>query len=152
MEDSDSKYIVKIKTVQIAAFKTLIEALKDIFRDLNIRFLIPYNEKTKQEGGISISAMNSNGNVYVKLKLPAKNFEEYICRPKNGDTSIVIGVNMGQFYKLIKTMNDEDNLTLFIEEGRINESEIDFTTSFVRSFDSPAKGPRRRARIDAKQE
>jgi len=121
MEDADSKYIVKIKTVQIAAFKTLIEALKEIFRDLNIRFLIPYNEKTKQEGGISISAMNSNGNVYVKLKLPAKNFEEYICRPKNGDTSIVIGVNMTQFYKLIKTMNDEDNLTLFIEEGRINE-------------------------------
>ena len=121
MEDADSKYIVKIKTVQIAAFKTLIEALKEIFRDLNIRFLIPYNDKTKQEGGISISAMNSNGNVYVKLKLPSKNFEEYICRPKNGESSVIIGVNMSHFYKLIKTMNDEDNLTLFVEENRINE-------------------------------
>jgi len=121
MEDNDSKYIVKIKTIQIAAFKTLIEALKEIFRDLNIRFLIPFNEKTKQEGGISISAMNSNGNVFVKLKLPAKNFEEYICRPKNGENSVIIGVNMSQFYKLIKTMNDDDNLTLFVEENRINE-------------------------------
>ncbi len=117
MEDND-KYIVKIKTVQISAFKMLIEALKEIFRDLVFRITKNTDDK---KGGLSVSALNCNGNVFVKLKLPAENFEEFYCEPPNNKNTFSIAVNMVQFYKLIKTVSNDDTLTLFVEENKQNE-------------------------------
>ena len=93
---------VLIKTVQSSAFRILIEALKDILQDVNIEF---------DETGIKIVAMDVSHTVLVHLKLEAKNFEHYYCKKK-----IIIGVNMTNFFKLIKSMSNNDTLTLFIKE------------------------------------
>jgi proliferating cell nuclear antigen len=97
---------LEIKTVQASAFKILIEALKELLTDTDIEF---------DETGMKIIAMDSSHIVLVHLKLEAQNFESYFCKNK-----IVIGVNMLNLHKLIKTINSNDSLTLFIDESDRN--------------------------------
>ena len=50
------------------------------------------NEEGK--GFIAIDAMNSNNNVFVKMKLFAENFEEYFYSSDNVSNVLMIGLNM----------------------------------------------------------
>ena len=105
--NEDDKYIFNIKTVQSGAFRILIEALKEILTDGNITF---------DENGIKLMAMDSTHSVLIHLKLEAQNFEYFRCFKK-----ITIGVNMLNFFKLIKTMTNSETLTLFIEKNNENQ-------------------------------
>jgi proliferating cell nuclear antigen len=100
--------ILEIKTVQSAAFRVLTEALKEILTDANFEF---------DETGVKIMAMDSSHTVLVHLKLNAENFEYYHCKDKR-----ILGINMINLFKLIKTMGNNDALTLYLEEG--NESKL----------------------------
>jgi proliferating cell nuclear antigen len=95
--------ILEIKTVQSAAFRVLTEALKEILTDANFEF---------DETGLKIMAMDSSHTVLVHLKLSAENFEYYHCKNKH-----ILGINMLNLFKLIKTMGNNDALTLYVEEG-----------------------------------
>ena len=99
-------YCLEIKTVQSAAFRVLTEALKEILTDANFEI---------DQSGIKIMAMDSSHTVLVHLKLNSENFEYYKCDEKR-----VLGVNMLNFFKLIKTMGNSDTLSLYIENN--NES------------------------------
>lgn len=103
---SSSKYRFVLKTVQSAAFKTLIEALKDILTECN--FEIDAN-------GIRAIAMDNSHTVLVHLKLEKANFELYECKQKT-----IIGLNMLNFFKLIRTMTTSDTLTLSLDEANEN--------------------------------
>ena len=102
----DNKYLLEVKTVQSSAFRILVEALKEILTDSNIEF---------DNNGLKIVAMDASHTVLVHLRLDAKNFEHYHCKQKT-----VVGINMMNFFKLIKTMNNSDTLTLFLEEENPN--------------------------------
>ena len=65
---------------------------------------------------MKIVAMDASHTVLVHLRLDGINFEQYYCKSK-----LVLGVNMMNFFKLIKTMNNNDTLTLFLEKDNINE-------------------------------
>ena len=99
-------YILEVKTVQSQAFKILIEALKELLTDTCVEF---------DETGLKIVAMDTSHCVLAHLKLDASKFEYYSCQSK-----LCIGVNMLNFYKLIRTINSNDTLTLFIESSDIN--------------------------------
>ena len=101
-----SQYCLEVRTVQSSAFKTLIEALKEILTDSNIEF---------DENGIKIVAMDSSHVVLVHMKLDASKFEYYNCVKKQ-----LIGVNILNLFKLVKTMNTNDTLTLFMEKEDTN--------------------------------
>ncbi len=101
-----SDLILEVKTIQVNAFKTLIESLKDILTDVNIEFT---------EERIKILSMDSTQTILVHLKLDAANFEYYYCKNKT-----VVGVNMGNLFKIIKTLSINDTLTLFMEESDPN--------------------------------
>ena len=104
---SEKKYILNVKTIQSSAFRVLVEALKEILTDANFEF---------DANGVKVMAMDSSHTVLVHLKLQAKNFEFYkLAREK-----ITVGINMINLFKLIKTMDNNDTLSLFIEED--NES------------------------------
>ena len=62
---------------------------------------------------------DSSHTVLVHLKLKSENFEYY----KINREKIVIGINMINFFKLIKTMGNNDTLSLCIEED--NESVLE---------------------------
>jgi len=97
---------MELKTVQTNAFKTLTEALKEILTDANIEFT---------DSAMKIITMDPTQTILVHLKLEKDNFEYYHCKHK-----IFIGVNMLNFFKLIRTLTNNDALTLFIEEGNTN--------------------------------
>lgn len=118
LQDDTSNLLLKVVTCQTSSFRTLIEALKEILKDVNIKFTIQESDQPNS-GGMSIVAMNISTSVLIKLKIPASSFDTYYCKPKNGK-QLLVGVNMNSFYKLIKTMSNEDNLTLYIDENDIN--------------------------------
>jgi len=95
-------YILEVKTVQSSVFRILIEALKDILTDVNIIF---------DETGIKIMEMDQTHTVLVYLKLDKSKFEYYYCKKKQ-----TVGISMINLFKLIKTMTNNDTLTLFIDE------------------------------------
>ena len=95
--------VLTIKTVQIAPFRILMTALKDILLDTNITF-------TKE--GIRIINMDKSHTILVHLFLGAENFEHYDCRFEK----IIIGVNMFHLFKLISFIDNDDTLTIYIEE------------------------------------
>jgi proliferating cell nuclear antigen len=102
----EQHYALEIRTVQASAFKVLVEALKELLTDTCIDF---------DEDGMKIVSMDNLQIVLVHLKLEASKFEHYVCNGK-----ITIGVNMLNFYKLIRTINSNDTLTLFIEKDDLN--------------------------------
>jgi len=105
-QTTENQYVLELKTVQSSAFRVLIEALKEILTDANLEF---------DNTGMKVVAMDASHTVLVHLKLDAKNFEHYSC-----DTRLVLGINMLNFFKLIKTMNNSDTLTLYVENDNTN--------------------------------
>jgi proliferating cell nuclear antigen len=118
IQEDTSKLLLKVVTCQTSSFRTLIEALKEILKDVNIKFTIQEPDQPNS-GVLSIIAMNISTSVLIKLKIPASSFDSYHCKPRNGK-QLLVGVNMNSLYKLIKTMSNEDNLTLYIDENDIN--------------------------------
>jgi proliferating cell nuclear antigen len=120
-ENITSGYVMEIKTIQLSAFRILIEALKEILKEATIKctpIFYDENNEISQSSGLSIVEMNQSTSVLIRLKLPAKNFEIYYVKSKK---PLLIGVNMLCLYKLIKTIsNDDQMLTLFLEENDMN--------------------------------
>jgi proliferating cell nuclear antigen len=108
-EDSNAtNFLFEIRTVKSGAIKTLIEALKEIIpQGGNFIF---------DDTGIKLLSMDPSHIILIHLKLDAENFEHYYCPNKQ-----VIGVQMTNFFKLIKTMSNDDTLTLFQEQDDDNK-------------------------------
>ena len=98
-----SENILTIQTVQIAPFRTLMTALKDILLETNITFT---------SAGIKIINMDKSHTILAHLTLNSENFEGYECKRDK----IIIGVNMFHLFKLINTIDNDDTLTIYIEE------------------------------------
>ena len=111
LNNSDANNVLTIKTVQIAPFRILMTALKDILLDTNIVF-------TKE--GIKIINMDKTHTILVHLNLKAENFEFYQC---NYD-KIIIAVNMLHLFKLINSIDNDDTLTIYIEKDDYNDGVV----------------------------
>jgi proliferating cell nuclear antigen len=122
--------LFEIKTVQSGAFRTLIEALKEILTEANLEF---------DSKGIKVMDVDETHTVLVYLRLDSERFENYYCPAKH-----VLGVNMIYFFKLIKTMGNNDNLTLYLPASnpnklgiRMENSEKSTVTNyFLKLFDT----------------
>ena len=88
MYDNINDHSLNIKTEQAAAFRILIEALKEILTEANFIF---------DETGVKLMAMDSTHSILIHMKLDANSFEFFHCPNK-----VVVGVNMLNFFKLIK--------------------------------------------------
>tara|TARA_B110000261_G_scaffold34069_1_gene39449 strand:+ start:7245 stop:8072 length:828 start_codon:yes stop_codon:yes gene_type:complete len=106
-------YVLEIKTVQIAPFRTLMTALKDILLETNITF---------EKDGMRIINMDKSHTILAHLFLDANKFEHYYCKyPK-----IVIGVNMFHLFKLINSIDNDDTLTIYIEESEYSDGIVNY--------------------------
>lgn len=101
-----STFNIEIKTVQSGAFKILIEALKELLTECSFEI---------DETGIKLVSMDTSHTILVHMKLDANKFEYFYCKQKT-----IIGINMINFQKLIKTINSNDALTLYMEEHNMN--------------------------------
>ena len=121
---SNANNVLTIKTVQIAPFRVLMTALKDILLDTNIVF-------TKD--GIKIINMDKTHTILVHLLLKAENFEFYECK----FDKIIIGVNMIHLFKLISSIDNDDTLTIYIEnddyiDGVVTELGLKFENGDIK--------------------
>ena len=108
MSSNTSNNVLTIQTVQIAPFRTLMTALKDILLETNITF---------QPDGIRIINMDKSHTILAHLFLDSQNFEKFECSLDK----IVIGVNMFHLFKLINTIDNDDTLTIYIEKDDYSE-------------------------------
>lgn len=100
----DENNILTIQTISIGPFRTLMTALKDILIDTNIIF---------QQDGIKIINMDKSHTIFVYMHLEASKFEFYECKRDK----IIIGVNMSYLFKLINTIENDDTLTIYIDNN-----------------------------------
>ena len=98
--------ILEFHTVQASAFRILIEALKEILTDANFEF---------DDNGLKVVAMDSTHTVLVHLRLNSDNLEKYFCKSK-----LVLGINLINFYKLMKILGNNDTLELFINDNDLS--------------------------------
>lgn len=97
----------EIRTVQSAAFRTLIEALKEILTEANLEF---------DSTGIRVIDVDESHIVLTYLRLHADRFDYFYCPAK-----FVLGINMIYLFKLIKTLSNNDSLTLFLPANNQNK-------------------------------
>jgi len=101
MESPDMLF--RIRTVKAAPFRTLVEALKDILTDANLEF---------DHTGLKIMAMDGTHTILVHLRLQADRFDEFHCPQKH-----ILGINMINFFKLVKTMSNNESIVLFMRKS-----------------------------------
>ncbi len=103
-DSTNNNNVLTIKTIQIAPFRTLMTALKDILLETNITF---------KKDGIRIINMDKSHTMLAHLFLEAENFEHYECNKEK----IIVGVNMFHLFKLINSIDNDDTLTIYIENN-----------------------------------
>jgi proliferating cell nuclear antigen len=99
-------------------------ALKDILLETNITF---------QPDGIRIINMDKSHTVLVHMHLQAENFEFFECKKEK----IIIGVNMFHLFKLINSIDNDDTLTMYIEnddytDGVVSHLALKFENGEIR--------------------
>ena len=87
-----------LKTIQASAIKAVFEVLKDIINDVNVYFTA---------AGVHILTLDTARVTLVHMTLGAENFEEYQC-----PADMAAGLNMGNMYKLLKSISGADTLVM----------------------------------------
>ena len=121
---NSNSYVLEMKTVQIAPVRTLMTALKDILLETNIVFSTEYKDDKGNivPAGIRIINMDKSHTILAHLFLDALKFEHFYCKyPK-----IIIGVNMFHLFKLINTIDNDDTLTIYIEEKDYSDGIVEY--------------------------
>lgn len=113
--DNLDNYYLRIRTIQTSAVRILVEALKEILTDTNIIF---------DDTGIKIITTDSTKTVLIHMKLEKDKFEEYHCEKR-----MVCGISMLNLHKLIKTISNNDTLSLFIKKDNTNRLGIRINNS-----------------------
>ena len=94
---------MELKTVQASALKSCFEVLKDIINDVNV-FFTPK--------GVSIIALDNAKAALINMNLEADRFEEYEC-----EENIKAGINISNFFKILKFITSNDVLTINIKDS-----------------------------------
>jgi proliferating cell nuclear antigen len=98
---SNPNYNFEAKTVKSPPIRLVFEALKDILTEGNIIF---------DETGIKMLEMDTTRAVLVHLILNASDFEFYYCAPGK---RFVCSINMSNFHKIIKSIGNDDIVSLY---------------------------------------
>lgn len=101
-----SGYAMYAKTVQACVLKVLMDSLSSLLVDTTLQF---------SSDGIKLIELDNTHIVMIHVRLDARKFEEFYC-----ETPINIGVNIGNLHTLLKTVNSNDTLTLFLSKDDRN--------------------------------
>ncbi len=74
------------------------------------------DDKDKKSGGIKIIAMDKTQTLLVNVKLNAKKFDIFKMKKKVFD----IGINLNHLYKLLRSLQKDDSLTLCVNEEDVD--------------------------------
>jgi proliferating cell nuclear antigen len=102
---------MRLVTIQASAVKSTFEVLKDILNDVNIYF---------RPQGMYIVTLDTARTSLIDMFLAADNFEEYSCDQEE----IIAGINISNTFKLLKTITNNDVLTIEINSKEYMDIEI----------------------------
>ena len=102
---------MRLVTIQASAIKSTFEVLKDILNDVNIFF---------RPQGVYIVTLDTARTSLIDMFLAADNFEEYHCDQEE----IIAGINISNTFKLLKTITNNDVLTIEINSKEFMDIEI----------------------------
>lgn len=102
---------MRLVTIQASAVKSTFEVLKDILNDVNIYF---------RPQGMYIVTLDTARTSLIDMFLAADNFEEYSCEQEE----IIAGINISNTFKLLKTITNNDVLTIEINSKEYMDIEI----------------------------
>lgn len=108
--ENENLYHVLFKTVQSNAIKTLVEGLKDILNDVNLKI---------DKEGLQIITIDGKKITIVHLKLIAESFEYFYCK-----SPIELGINMKHLYALLRTVGNNDVITMNVLRDDITRLNI----------------------------
>jgi proliferating cell nuclear antigen len=111
MPINESNYNFHLWTSKTLPIKNLSELLRDLLTEGNLEC---------SEDGIKLLSVDPTRTVLVHLKLFGNKFEEYKC-----DGNMVIGLNLEDFFKIIKNMENVDTLRLFVDKDDVNSIGIE---------------------------
>jgi proliferating cell nuclear antigen len=111
-----SNNIFKCKTSDAYVFKTLIELLHHAIKIACFQIT---------PSGIFLRMMNSNQNLLIDCELKAENFQLYYFSTLIENQCINVGINLGHFYRMLKSIKKRDSLVLFILESNPHELGIE---------------------------
>jgi proliferating cell nuclear antigen len=90
--------------------KDLFELLHDLINEGNLEC---------SDNGIRLINVNHNGTLLIHLKLLNNSFEQYFC-----EKPITLGLNLEEIYKIIKLVENNETLKLFVPHDDINRLSI----------------------------
>ena len=102
-ETENKGRLFTIKTLKAVIIKGLFEVIKPYIKETNIMITPDY---------IKISTIDMSRNSITYVKLDAKKFESYYCKEP-----IIIGIDTVTFFKVIKSANRRETITLFMDEN-----------------------------------
>lgn len=106
--------VFELRTVQGACIKSLVEVLKEILTDINIIVQAP-DAASGFTGGIKLMAMDTSNCALIHLFLEGDKFEVFTC-----ERNLVLGVSMMCLFKLVKSIGNNDVLTMFVSRANTN--------------------------------
>lgn len=101
---------VYLMTIQTNVIKVLFESLKELLQDVNMVFT---------PEGVRICEIDRYDTLMVDLFLDKDKLEDYEC-----PQTIEIGISIPNLYKVLKTMNSNNHLTMYMTKDDLSVLEI----------------------------
>jgi proliferating cell nuclear antigen len=110
MEEEIGDTMMCFSTIQGSVLRSLIESIKEILVDITI-FFSPTDIRSTSIDGNKIAC--------IFFIMEASKFEYYKC-----DDTFSIGINMQSIYRLIKTISNNDTVTMSIKKNEMHRLKI----------------------------
>lgn len=101
---------VYLMTIQTNVIRVLFESLKELLQDVNMVFT---------PDGVRICEIDRYDTLMVDLFLDKDKLEDYEC-----SQTIEIGISIPNLYKVLKTMNNNNHLTMYMTKDDLSVLEI----------------------------
>lgn len=115
---------MELRTGKTHIIRILLECIKYIIYETNIVFYPDSKSKKckdslpddeEQSDIITISKQDSSQTIAIHIELKGDEFEHYFC-----DEKTVIGINIMDLFKVIKSVDKDDIIFMYIEKGNYN--------------------------------
>lgn len=140
------KNILELRTGKNHIIRILLECIKYIIHETNIVF---YQDSRQNQNSdetqdlIIISNQDESETIAVHIELNSNEFEHYFC-----DTKAIVGVNIMDLFKVIKSVDKDDIIFLYVEKGNTdqlfisteNSSTKEITKTAIRTIDHEDEG------------
>lgn len=108
-----SKKILFFSTPHVIPFKTLAEVLSNVLTETTWIFTSPDPKDPSKFAGLEIATADTTRTIFIKVRLNANEFEPFYCKSER----LELGISLQNLHKLLKSVDKEDTLTLYVEEN-----------------------------------